>query len=66
VHWGKNADTAEIKAQEVYNCMFGQSAVIGGKRVIQFGMRTPEPVGVGTDDKNICEYVIETIIYYER
>lgn len=66
VHWGKNADTAEKKAQEVYNCMFGQSAVINGKRVIKFDMRTPEPVSVGTDDKNIYEYVIETVIFYER
>ena len=66
VHWGKNADIAERKAQEVYNCMFGQSTVIGGKRVIQFNMLTPEPVGVGTDDNNIFEYVIETVIFYEK
>lgn len=66
VHWGKNVDTSEQKAQEVYNCMFGKTALIGDKRVIQFAMRTPEPVGVGTDDKNIYEYVIETVIYYER
>ncbi|MHB8061256.1 MAG: phage tail terminator protein [Ruminiclostridium sp.] len=66
VHWGKNADIAEQKAQEVYNCMFGQPAMISGKRVIKFDMRTSEPVSVGTDDKNIYEYVIETVIYYER
>lgn len=66
VHWGKDADIAEQKAQEIYNYMFGQSAVINGKKVIQFAMRTPEPVSVGTDDKNIYEYVIETVIYYER
>ncbi len=66
VHWGKDADVAEKKAQEVYNCMFGHSAVISGKRVLQFDMRTPEPVSVGTDDKNIFEYVIETVIFYER
>lgn len=66
IHWGKNADIAEQKAREAYNCMFGQTAVIGGKRVVQFNMRTPEPVGVGTDSNNIYEYVIETVIYYER
>ncbi|MNW40120.1 hypothetical protein D3C74_172260 [compost metagenome] len=66
VHWGKNADKAEIKAQEVYTAMFGQSAVIGGRRVISFQMRTPEPIGVGTDDEGIYEYVIEVTINYER
>lgn len=66
VHWSKNADTAERKAQEVYAALFGQSAMIAGKRVISFQMRTPEPVSVGTDDNNIFEYVIEVTIYYER
>ncbi|ASA26358.1 hypothetical protein B9T62_16910 [Paenibacillus donghaensis] len=66
VHWSKNADTAERKAQEVYAALFGQSGVIGGKRVIAFNMRTPEPVDVGTDDAGIYEHVIETTIYYER
>jgi hypothetical protein len=66
VHWTKNADAAERKAQEVYAALFGQSAVIAGKRVIGFQMRMPEPVSVGTDDAGIFEYVIETTIYYER
>ncbi|MBU3226804.1 phage tail terminator protein [Clostridium algidicarnis] len=66
VHWGKNANIAEQKAQEVYNSLFGQEAVIGNKRVIKFDMRTSEPVSIGTDSNGIYEYVIETVIYYER
>ncbi|MNB71315.1 hypothetical protein D3C75_178770 [compost metagenome] len=66
VHWSKNADTAEQKAMEVYAALFGQSAVINGKRVISFQMRTAEPVNVGTDDAGYFEYVIEVTIYYER
>lgn len=66
VHWGKNSDIAERKAQEIYNILFGQSAVIGGKRIINFDMRTPEPVSVGTDSTGVYEFVIETVIYYER
>ncbi|MBB6696248.1 phage tail terminator protein [Clostridium algidicarnis] len=66
VHWGKNANIAEQKAQEVYSVFFGQVATIGGKRIVKFDMRTSEPIGVGTDINNIYEYVIETIIYYER
>jgi hypothetical protein len=66
VHWTDDADIAERKAMEVYAALFGQSAVIAGKRVISFQMRTAEPVSVGTDDAGIFEYVIETTIYYER
>lgn len=67
VHWGRNADVAERKAQEVYNAFYGvSSVVIGGKRVSQFRMVTPQPVNVGTDSEGVFEYVIETHIYYER
>lgn len=66
VHWGKNSNIAEQKAQEVYNALFGQDAIIGEKKVIKFDMRTPEPVSVGTDSNGVFEFVIETIIYYGR
>ncbi|GAB6170084.1 hypothetical protein JCM1393_25440 [Clostridium carnis] len=66
VHWGKNSNKAELKAQEVYNAFFGQDGTIGGKRVIQFKMKTDSPIYVGSDSEGIIEYVIEIIIYYER
>jgi hypothetical protein len=66
VHWGKNSNTAEQKAQEVYNALFAQSAVIGSKRVIEFDMDKSEPIGVGTDTNGYYEYVIDLIIYFER
>lgn len=66
VHWGKNNTAAEEKAQEVYNTMFGQSAIIAGHRIINFDMKAPEPIGVGTDENGIYEYVINTYIIYER
>lgn len=66
VHWGKDSNRAELKAQEVYNSFFGQSGIIGDKRVIQFKMKTDAPIYVGTDSEGIIEYVIETTIYYER
>ncbi|WP_068779662.1 minor capsid protein [Paenibacillus sp. GM2] len=67
VHWGRNADAAERKAQEVYNAFFGVSNVdIGGKRVSMFKMVTPQPVNAGTDSEGVFEYVIETHIYHER
>lgn len=66
VHWGKNNTVAEEKAQEVYNTMFGQPAIIAGHRVINFDMKTSEPVGIGTDENGIYEYVINVYIIYER
>lgn len=66
VHWGKNCTPAEIKAQEVFNALYGQSGTIGGKEVIKFDMRTSEPVGMGTDDKGVYEHVINFVIYYKR
>lgn len=66
VHWGEYCTPAEEKAQQVYNCLFGQSGTIGGKEVIKFDMRTAEPVGIGTDDKGIYEYVINFVIYYKK
>lgn len=66
VHWGKDSNKAELKAQEVYNAFFGQSGLIGSKSVKLFKMKTDSPIYVGTDSEGIIEYVIETIIYYER
>jgi hypothetical protein len=66
IHWGENTTPAEIKAQEVYSVLFGQDATIGGKRVIMFDMRTSEPIGVGTDNNGIFEFIIEVNIIYER
>jgi len=66
VHWGKDSNKAELKAQEVYNAFFGQDGTIGGKRIIKFKMKTDSPIYVGTDTEGIIEYVIELIIYYER
>ena len=66
VHWGKDSNKAELKAQEVYNAFFGQDETIGGKRIIQFKMKTDSPIYVDTDSEGIIEYVIEVTIYYER
>lgn len=66
VHWGKDSNKAELKAQEVYNAFFGQVGLIGGKSVKLFKMKTDNPIYVGADSEGIIEYVIEVIIYYER
>lgn len=66
VHWGKTATPAEVKAQEVYDLLFGQKPTIGSKETIKMDFRTSTPVGIGTDDRGIYEYVINLVIYYRK
>lgn len=67
IHWSKNINDAERKAQEIYDSLlFNQDARIGEHKIIKFDMKVSEPISVGTDDNGIFEFVIETIIYFER
>lgn len=67
VHWGRNEDVADTKAQEIYDHLDGLSNVlIGERRVIMFRMPQPQPINVGTDALGIYEYVIVVHIYHER
>lgn len=66
IHWGNDAVQAEAKAQELYNALYGQTAVIAGCQVAMFDMRTDAPLSVGTDEKGIYEYVINFVIYYKK
>lgn len=66
VHWGNNAGKAEAKAQEIYDLLYGQTAVIAGQPVVLFDMRTDAPVSVGTDERGVYEYVINFVIYFRK
>lgn len=66
IHWGNDAVQAEAKAQELYDALYGQTAMIAGCPVVMFDMRTDAPVSVGTDEKGIYEYVINFVIYYRK
>lgn len=66
IHWGNDAVQAEAKAQELYDALYGQTAVIAGCAVTMFDMRTDAPVSVGTDEKGIYEYVINFVIYHMK
>lgn len=65
VRWGTNCNTAEQKAQEIYQLFQGTQTTIGGKGCF-FNMEFDEPVSLGTDDKGIYEFTIELTIIYER
>lgn len=67
IHWNKNANETEKRAQYLYNRLFeAESVVIGGIPVKLIALFQNEPVDVGTDDNNVYERVIELDLYYER
>lgn len=67
IHWNKNANETEKRAQYLYNRLFeAESVVIGGTSIKIIALLQNEPVDVGTDDNNVYERVIELDLYYER
>ena len=67
IHWNKNANETEKRAQYLYNRLFeAESVVIGGAPIKMIALLQNEPVDVGTDDNNVYERVIELDLYYER
>ena len=67
IHWNKNANETEKRAQYLYNRLFeAESVVISGTPIKMIALLQNEPVDVGTDDNNVYERVIELDLYYER
>lgn len=67
IHWNKNANETEKRAQYLYNRLFeAESVVIGGTPIKMIALLQNEPVDVGTDDNNVYERVIDLDLYYER
>lgn len=64
IHWTTNCDTAEQKAQEIYN-LFSTQSIIGGCGCF-FNMETSEPVCIGTDDKGVYEFTIDLTITFRK
>ena len=68
VHWNKNCDTTEQKANEIYKLLqryVCQPTTVGGIDAF-FKLLSDEPVFVGTDDNDVFEYVIDAQIIYKR
>ena len=66
VHWTTNADTCEIKANELQELFraAGSSEVIGA--TTGFFNSLVDPVSVGTDDLGIFEYVFDVNLTYKK
>ncbi len=65
LRYTKNQDSAEIKAQEVYEFFEERTFFIENKRIFT-QMYNEEPMNLGTDDNGVYEYSIEINLYIER
>jgi len=65
LRYTKNQDSAEIKAQEVFEFFEERTFFIGNKRIFT-QMYGEEPNNLGTDDTGVYEYSIEINLYIER
>ncbi len=60
----KNQDSAETKAQEIYDFFNEKSFYIDNKRIF-VKMLNDDPISLGTDENNVYEYSIELDFYEE-
>lgn len=65
LRYTKNQDSAEKKAQEIYEFFEERTFFIESKRIF-VQMYCEEPINLGTDDNNVYEYSIELNLYVER
>lgn len=67
VHWSSSTRETENAAAALYEALASaKNVIIGGKKVNYIQLLQDESIDVGTDEKGICERVIEFIIFYER
>ena len=65
LRYTKNADTAETKANSIYDFFDEKLFYIENKRVISQHIYS-EPIALGTDDNGVYEYSIELNLLEER
>jgi len=68
IHWNMNADETEMKALELYyKFMNARNFNITDKIIVNYiDLLVPEPIDVGTDEKNIYERVIQARFFYKE
>ena len=67
LHWNRIKKESEIAARELWNKLIEVNDEDAGENHIQYlQMTVPEPVGVGTDESGVYEYVINFKLYYRR
>ncbi len=62
LRYTKNQDSAEIKAQEIYEFFEERTFYIDEKRIFTV-MNTNNPIDLGSDENGVYEYSIELDLY---
>lgn len=65
LRYTKNQNSAEIKAQEIFEFFEERTFFIESKRIF-VQMYINEPINLGTDDNNVYEYSFELDFHIER
>lgn len=67
IRYGKLANIAEAKAQQVFSALLGVTNVtIAGTKVAMIRLSSQEPISLDTDEDGVYEYLIEMDIVHER
>jgi hypothetical protein len=67
IRYGKYANLAEVKAQEVFTSLLGvKNVTIGTINVSFIRLSSQEPISLDTDEDGVYEYLIEMDIVHER
>lgn len=65
LRWGKNADTAEVKAKEIFDFFDERAFKLNGKRVFIISPYE-SAIDLGTDDNGVYEYSFEFDFYSNK
>lgn len=67
VHWNKSVSESEEAAYALYDKLLKESSLKLGDTDVRFlVLQVPHPVGVGTDDSGVYEYVIWLDFVFQR
>ncbi len=65
IHWTDNPTFAEQEADLILETLTDVRGYKTDDFTVHF-ISCNDPVSVGKDERGVCEYVIEAIVYYER
>lgn len=66
IHWSRDPVVAEAKANGVFALFFGKTDFYIGNTHVYIADPGQEPICVGKDQYEICEYVINLKLIYKR
>lgn len=65
IHWTDNPTRAEKAAYDMYDYLTELRNVKAGSNIVKY-ITAKVPENIGKDERGICEYVIEAVLFYEE